>query len=58
LATFFRPVDKPDQVRVTVIEGEKITVIELRVAPGNVGKVISKHGRTKLRKWAVLDILE
>ncbi len=64
-------VDEPDQVRVTEIEGEKITVIELRVAPGDMGKVIGKQGRTarsirtllnatatKLRKRAVLEILE
>ena len=64
-------VDQPDHVRVNVIEGEKITVIELRVAPGDLGKVIGKQGRTagairflleaaaaKLRKRAVLEILE
>ncbi|MBI1892977.1 MAG: KH domain-containing protein [Candidatus Rokubacteria bacterium] len=64
-------VDEPDQVQVTEIEGEKVTVIELRVAPGDLGKVIGKQGRTawsirtllnatatKLRKRAVLEILE
>jgi predicted RNA-binding protein YlqC (UPF0109 family) len=64
-------VDEPDQVRVAEIEGEKITVIELRVAQGDLGKVIGKQGRTaqairtllnaaatKLRKRAVLEILE
>lgn len=64
-------VDEPDQVRVTEIQGERITVIELRVAPGDLGKVIGKQGRTarsirtllnatatKLRKRAVLEILE
>jgi len=64
-------VDEPDQVRVTVREGEKITLIELEVAPGDVGKVIGKQGRTaaairlllgavatKLRKRMVLDIPE
>jgi len=64
-------VDQPDQVRVTVTEGEKITVIELRVAASDVGKVIGKQGRTvaavrllldaaatKLRRRAVLEILE
>lgn len=64
-------VDEPDQVRVTEIEGEKVTVIELRVAPGDLGKVIGKQGRTarsirtllnatatKLGKRAVLEILE
>lgn len=64
-------VDEPDQVRVTEVEGERITIIELRVAPGDLGKVIGKQGRTarairillnatatKLRKRAVLEILE
>lgn len=64
-------VDEPDQVRVTEIEGEKVTIIELRVAPSDLGKVIGKQGRTarsirtllnatatKLRKRAVLEILE
>lgn len=64
-------VDEPDQVRVTEIEGERMTIIELRVAQGDVGKVIGKQGRTarsirtllnaaatKLRKRAVLEILE
>ncbi len=53
------------------VEGEKVTVIELRVAPGDLGKVIGRQGRTarairtilgatatKLRKRAVLEILE
>lgn len=64
-------VDEPDQVRVTEVEGEKVTIIELRVAPSDLGKVIGKQGRTarsirtllnatatKLRKRAVLEILE
>ena len=64
-------VDEPDQVRVTEVEGERITVLELRVAPGDLGKVIGRQGRTarsirtllnavatKLRKRAVLEILE
>ncbi len=64
-------VDEPDQVRVTEIEGEKITIIEIRVAQVDLGKVIGKQGRTarairtllnatatKLRKRAVLEILE
>jgi predicted RNA-binding protein YlqC (UPF0109 family) len=38
-------VDEPDQVEVAVIEGEKSTILELRVAPDDVGKVIGKHGR-------------
>ena len=64
-------VDEPEKVQVNEIEGEKVTVIELRVAPGDLGKVIGKQGRTarsirtllnaaatKLRKRAVLEILE
>ena len=38
-------VDKPDQVQVEVKEGENSTVIELRVAPEDMGKVIGKQGR-------------
>jgi predicted RNA-binding protein YlqC (UPF0109 family) len=64
-------VDEPDQVNVTEVEGERLTIIELRVAPGDLGKVIGKQGRTarsirtilnatatKLHKRAVLEILE
>lgn len=64
-------VDDPEQVRVAQVEGERITVIELRVGPGDLGKIIGKQGRTaralrtilnanatKLRKRAVLEILE
>ena len=64
-------VDQPDRVQVMQIEGEKTTVIELRVAPEDLGKVIGKQGRTakairtilnaaatRERKRAVLEILE
>ena len=64
-------VDEPDKVQVTEIEGERITVIELRVAQSDLGKVIGKRGRTarairtilsaagmKLGKRYVLEILE
>ncbi|MBI5183453.1 MAG: KH domain-containing protein [Nitrospinae bacterium] len=64
-------VDNPEQVMVHEIEGEKTTVIELRVAPGDMGKVIGKEGKTaramrtilnanamKMKKRAVLEILE
>lgn len=64
-------VDKPDAVQVNEIEGEKTTVYELRVGPGDLGKVIGKNGQTaksirilvnaasaKLGKRAVLEILE
>jgi uncharacterized protein len=64
-------VDNPEQVTVTEVEGEQTTVLELRVAPSDLGKVIGKQGRTarcirtllgaagmKLRKRFVLEILE
>jgi len=64
-------VDLPDQVQVNVVEGQQTTVLELRVAPEDLGKVIGKQGRTaravrtilgaagmKLRKRFVLEILE
>ena len=38
-------VDDPSAVNVAVVEGEKSTILELRVAAGDVGKVIGKHGR-------------
>ena len=64
-------VDSPDDVDVTEIIGEQSSVIELRVAREDLGKVIGKQGRTaramrtilsaastKLKKRAVLDIIE
>ena len=64
-------VDKPEEVVVTEIEGEQTSVIELKVAKEDLGKVIGKQGRTarairtilgaastKLRKRAVLEIIE
>ena len=39
-------VDHPDQVQVSVVEGEQTTVVELRVDPQDLGKVIGKQGRT------------
>lgn len=38
-------VDEPDAVQVTEVDGEHGTVIEVRVAPGDVGKVIGRQGR-------------
>jgi predicted RNA-binding protein YlqC (UPF0109 family) len=38
-------VDDPDQVSVTEREGDGETVYELRVAPGDMGKVIGRHGK-------------
>lgn len=64
-------VDKPEAVEVTEVEGEQTTVIELKVAKEDLGKVIGKQGRTaralrtiltaastKIRKRSVLEILE
>jgi uncharacterized protein len=64
-------VDNPDDVRVSEVEGEVTSVIELRVAKSDLGKVIGKEGRTaramrtlltasstKLKKRAVLEIIE
>ena len=64
-------VDNPDQVKVSEIEGEKTSVIELSVAKEDLGKVIGKQGRTaramrtilsaastKAKKRAVLEIIE
>src|SRR5437660_4810474 len=39
-------VDAPEGVSVHAVEGEQVTVLELRVAPGGLGKVIGKQGRT------------
>ncbi|TVR69762.1 MAG: KH domain-containing protein [Spirochaetaceae bacterium] len=38
-------VDEPDEVQVHLIEGEKSTILELKVSPEDIGKVIGKHGR-------------
>ena len=38
-------VDDPSSVNVAVVEGEKSTILELRVAADDIGKVIGKHGR-------------
>ena len=64
-------VDKPDQVVTTEIKGKQTSVIELRVAKEDIGKIIGKQGRTaqalrgillaastKLRKRCILEILE
>jgi len=39
-------VDNPDQVQVNQIDGEQTTILELRVAQSDLGKVIGKQGRT------------
>ncbi len=38
-------VDDPSAVSVAVVEGDKSTILELRVAADDIGKVIGKHGR-------------
>ena len=38
-------VDHPDEVEIREIEGDKSTVLELRVPKDDIGKVIGKHGR-------------
>jgi predicted RNA-binding protein YlqC (UPF0109 family) len=38
-------VDDPSQVAVNLTEGERSTILELRVAEGDIGKVIGKQGR-------------
>ena len=39
-------VDNPDAVEVRAVEGERSTVLELKVAPEDMGKVIGKQGKT------------
>ena len=64
-------VDSPEAVEVSEVEGEQTSVIELKVAKADLGKVIGKQGRTaramrtilnaastKIKKRAVLEIIE
>ncbi len=64
-------VDNPEQVEVTEVAGEQTSVLELKVASEDLGKIIGKQGKTakairtilsasaaKIRKRAVLEILE
>ena len=64
-------VDKPDEVEVNEVEGDVTTILELKVAKDDLGKVIGKQGKTahamrailnatatKLKKRAVLEIIE
>ena len=64
-------VDKPDEVEINEIEGDVTTILELKVAKEDLGKVIGKQGKTahamrsilnatatKLKKRAVLEIVE
>ena len=41
-------VDQPDVVKVTEVEGERTSVIELSVAKDDMGKIIGKHGKTAI----------
>ena len=47
-------VDYPDEVRVSEVEGERSIILELRVAPSDMGKVIGKQGRIAKAVRAVL----
>ncbi len=64
-------VDEPEQVSVQQVDGEQVVVLELRVAPNDLSKVIGRQGRTarslrtilgaagmKLHKRFTLEILE
>lgn len=64
-------VDNPDQVHVSEVAGDQTSVLELKVAKEDLGKVIGKQGRsaramrtilsaasTKLKKRTVLEIIE
>lgn len=48
-------VDHPEQVSVTEVEAERITVLELRVAKNDIGKIIGKQGRTAQAIRAILS---
>ena len=64
-------VDHPEQVEVSEVEGNQTSVVELKVAKEDLGKVIGKQGRTaramrtilsaasaKIKKRTVLEIIE
>ena len=64
-------VDHPENVEVRAVDGEQVTIFELRVHPEDLGKVIGRQGRTvksirtllgaagmKLKKRFTLEILE
>jgi hypothetical protein len=64
-------VDLPEEVTVRAVEGAEVTILELRVAPSDLGKVIGKQGRTaesirvilgaagmKLKRRFYLEIIE
>ena len=39
-------VDNPEQIKITPVEGNQVTILELKVAKEDIGKVIGKKGRT------------
>lgn len=49
-------VDQPEEVSVTLIEGQQTTVLELQVAQDDLGKVIGKQGRTARAMRALLGV--
>ena len=64
-------VDNPDQVEILEVKGGQTSVLELKVAKEDLGKVIGKQGRsaramrtilsaasTKIKKRTVLEIVE
>lgn len=64
-------VDKPDEVSVNVVEGDRSVILQLKVSPDDVGKVIGKQGRiaqalrtlvrataVKQGKRAIVEILD
>jgi predicted RNA-binding protein YlqC (UPF0109 family) len=64
-------VDKPEEVEVTEVDGERLTVYQLKVGEGEIGKMIGKKGQTarairtlltaasaKAGKRAILEIVE
>ncbi len=64
-------VDNPDQVQVSILDGEQSSIIELKVAPEDIGKVIGKQGRNaqairtilgaagmKMKKRLTMEIIE
>jgi len=64
-------VDHPEQVEVSEVEGDRVSILELRVAKADVGKIIGKQGRNvrairailgaasaKVKKRTILEIIE
>jgi predicted RNA-binding protein YlqC (UPF0109 family) len=64
-------VDYPEQVAISEVEGKQITVLEIKVAKEDIGKIIGKQGRTaqairtilnaasaKAKKRTIMEIIE